>query len=36
MIKTMNYVNLSDLVAELNIENKTDFVFVWDTDDNNG
>ena len=36
MIKTMNYINLSDLAAELNIENKTDFVFVWDTDDNNG
>ena len=36
MIKTMNYVNLSDLAAELNIENKTDFVFFWDAEDNNG
>ena len=36
MIKTMNYVNLSDLAAELNIENKTDFVFFWDTNDNIG
>ena len=36
MIKTMNYVNLSDLATELNIENKTDFVFFWDAEDNNG
>ena len=36
MIKTMNYVNLSDLAAELNIENKTDFPFFWDTEDDNG
>ena len=36
MIKTMNYVNLSDLAAELNIENKTDFIFFWNTEGNNG
>lgn len=36
MIRTMNYINLSDLAAELNIENKTEFVFFWDTEDNNG
>ena len=36
MIRTMNYINLSDLAAELNIENKTDFVFFWSTEDNNG
>lgn len=36
MVKTMNYVNLSDLAAELNIENKTDFIFFWGTEDNNG
>ena len=36
MIKTMKYINLSDLAAELNIENKTDFLFFLDTEDNNG
>ena len=36
MIKTMNYINLSDLAAELNLENKTDFTFFWATEDNNG
>lgn len=36
MIRTMNYINLSDLAAELNLENKTDFVFFWGTEDNNG
>lgn len=36
MIKTMNYVNLSDLAAELNIENETEFLFFWDTEDYNG
>lgn len=36
MIKTMNYVNLSDLAAALEIEKKTDFRFFWDTEDNNG
>ena len=36
MIKTMNYVNLSDLAAALNIENETEFVFFWDTEDNDG
>ena len=36
MIRTMNYVNLSDLAAELNLEKKTDFTFFWATEDNNG
>lgn len=36
MIRTMNYINLSDLAAELNMENKTDFIFFWSTEDNNG
>ena len=36
MIKTMNYINLSDLAAALEIETKTDFQFFWDTEDNNG
>ena len=37
MIKTMKYINLSDLAAALNIENETEFLFFWDnTNDNNG
>ena len=36
MIRTMNYINLSDLAAELNIENKTDFTFFWGSENNNG
>lgn len=36
MIRTMNYVNLSDLAAELNLETKTEFTFFWGTQDNNG
>lgn len=36
MIRTMNYVNMSDLAAELNLEKKTDFTFFWSTEDNNG
>ena len=36
MIKTMNYINLSDLAAALEIETKTDFQFFWNTEDNNG
>ena len=36
MIRTMNYINLSDLAAELNIENKTEFLFFWATDNNKG
>lgn len=36
MVKTMNYVNLSDLAAELNLEKKTDFTFFWATEDNSG
>lgn len=36
MIRTMNYVNLSDLAAALEIETKTDFQFLWNTTDNNG
>ena len=36
MIKTMKYINLSDLAAALNIENETEFLFFWDTEDYNG
>ncbi len=36
MIRTMNYINLSDLAAELNMEKKTDFTFFWGTEDING
>lgn len=36
MIRTMNYINLSDLAAGLNLENKTAFTFFWGTEDNNG
>ena len=36
MIKTMKYINLSDLAAALNIENETEFLFFWNTEDYNG
>ena len=36
MIKTIKYTNLSDLAAALNIENETEFLFFWNTEDYNG
>ncbi len=36
MIRTMNYVNLSELGAAIDAKHITDFTFFWGTEDNNG
>lgn len=36
MIKTMNYVNLSELGAAIDAKYITDFIFFWDTENSEG